>query len=499
VIPNVNTSANVSVALLPPPRSNTSLGATLPARPGSMVTTVNQPLGSVNPAPFALPPRPTNNEDPKITTTTSTSTTANTPQLPRRPQSVAISAPPNNNSNFPSIPPRGGGFQNPDATAGLSSNPLPPRPNSMSIQLPPRPDSMLVQLPPRPSTDSTTSTTVNTPQLPRRPQSIAISAPPNNNSNFPSIPPRGGGFQNPDSTPTPTNPSLPPRGQQQNAIPTPALPSRANNSQNASVPANTPQLPRRPQSMAISTPPNANNSSIPNEDPPRYEEIHQHTPIAVSSVPAPVPRSNASSSSSSSSPVVTPIPRTITNDPPPSSSNGKKKSSKDQAKEVKEGKGEGKEGKDGKEKEKESGIKGKFFSKFSSGSSSPKKPTPNNSNRSANPANPPEPTDGWLIPAHDRNNHSFLFASKDLDNDGFLTGMECKTLFLQMGLEKMVLAAIWALSDIDQDGKLDKNEFILAMYLIDQTKIGVPPPLTLPIELVPPNKKKFITYRRNNH
>jgi len=77
--------------------------------------------------------------------------------------------------------------------------------------------------------------------------------------------------------------------------------------------------------------------------------------------------------------------------------------------------------------------------------------------------------------------------------------MECKTLFLQMGLEKMVLAAIWALSDIDQDGKLDKNEFILAMYLIDQTKIGVPPPLTLPIELVPPNKKKFITYRRNNH
>lgn len=43
-----------------------------------------------------------------------------------------------------------------------------------------------------------------------------------------------------------------------------------------------------------------------------------------------------------------------------------------------------------------------------------------------------------------------------------------------------------SLSDIDQDGKLTAEEFILAMHLIDMAMSGVPLPPVLPPEYLPP-------------
>lgn len=43
------------------------------------------------------------------------------------------------------------------------------------------------------------------------------------------------------------------------------------------------------------------------------------------------------------------------------------------------------------------------------------------------------------------------------------------------------------LADIDGDGQLRAEEFILAMHLTDMAKAGQPLPLTLPPELVPPS------------
>lgn len=45
------------------------------------------------------------------------------------------------------------------------------------------------------------------------------------------------------------------------------------------------------------------------------------------------------------------------------------------------------------------------------------------------------------------------------------------------------------LADVDKDGKLKAEEFILAMHLVDMAKNGHPLPLTLPAELVPPSQK----------
>lgn len=43
------------------------------------------------------------------------------------------------------------------------------------------------------------------------------------------------------------------------------------------------------------------------------------------------------------------------------------------------------------------------------------------------------------------------------------------------------------LSDIDQDGKLTAEEFILAMHLIDVAMSGQPLPPVLPPEYIPPS------------
>lgn len=45
------------------------------------------------------------------------------------------------------------------------------------------------------------------------------------------------------------------------------------------------------------------------------------------------------------------------------------------------------------------------------------------------------------------------------------------------------------LADVDKDGKLRAEEFILAMHLVDVAKTGQPLPLTLPSELVPPSQR----------
>ncbi|XP_048861462.1 intersectin-2-like, partial [Brienomyrus brachyistius] len=49
------------------------------------------------------------------------------------------------------------------------------------------------------------------------------------------------------------------------------------------------------------------------------------------------------------------------------------------------------------------------------------------------------------------------------------------------------LATVWNLADVDKDGQLTGEEFILAMHLVDMAKAGQPLPLTLPGDLVPPS------------
>lgn len=62
---------------------------------------------------------------------------------------------------------------------------------------------------------------------------------------------------------------------------------------------------------------------------------------------------------------------------------------------------------------------------------------------------------------------------------------------MQSKLPQVTLAQIWTLSDIDGDGRLSCDEFILAMFLCEKAMGGEKIPVTLPQDWVPPNLRKI--------
>jgi EH domain-containing protein 1 len=56
------------------------------------------------------------------------------------------------------------------------------------------------------------------------------------------------------------------------------------------------------------------------------------------------------------------------------------------------------------------------------------------------------------------------------------------------GLANAILRKIWELSDVDKDGQLDLNEFVLAMVLIEGAKNGEEIPPQLDPAMIPPGK-----------
>ncbi|XP_008298344.1 intersectin-1 isoform X2 [Stegastes partitus] len=101
-----------------------------------------------------------------------------------------------------------------------------------------------------------------------------------------------------------------------------------------------------------------------------------------------------------------------------------------------------------------------------------------------------QPPSDWAVPQSSRLKYRQLFNSHDKMMSGHLTGPQARTILMQSSLPQSQLASIWSLSDIDQDGKLTAEEFILAMHLIDMAMSGLPLPPVLPPDYLPP------TFRR---
>ena len=70
-----------------------------------------------------------------------------------------------------------------------------------------------------------------------------------------------------------------------------------------------------------------------------------------------------------------------------------------------------------------------------------------------------------------------------------LLGAIAREEMIRSKLPNSVLRRIWALSDIDEDGMLDRDEFAVAMFLIDHKLSGNDIPETLPERVVPPSKR----------
>jgi epidermal growth factor receptor substrate 15 len=102
--------------------------------------------------------------------------------------------------------------------------------------------------------------------------------------------------------------------------------------------------------------------------------------------------------------------------------------------------------------------------------------------------------DGWAVSPADKARFDQIYAGLDKSNRGFITGDQAVDFFGNARLPEEILAQIWDLADINSEGRLSRDEFAVAMYLIRQqrgTKEGRGNlPTTLPPALIPPMMRK---------
>lgn len=100
-----------------------------------------------------------------------------------------------------------------------------------------------------------------------------------------------------------------------------------------------------------------------------------------------------------------------------------------------------------------------------------------------------EPKIPWALSKEERKSYDSIFRAWDAQGTGFISGDVAREVFGQSGLETEKLMQIWHLADTGNRGKLNVNEFHVAMGLIYRALNGNEVPDTLPSELIPPSAK----------
>lgn len=98
------------------------------------------------------------------------------------------------------------------------------------------------------------------------------------------------------------------------------------------------------------------------------------------------------------------------------------------------------------------------------------------------------PSNEWVVTTIQKLRFDEIFDNSDLDHDGLVSGLEIKDIFLKSGLQQKTLADIWALCDTASCGKLTKDQFALAMWMVERKKKdNIDPPRVLAPNMVPPS------------
>lgn len=97
----------------------------------------------------------------------------------------------------------------------------------------------------------------------------------------------------------------------------------------------------------------------------------------------------------------------------------------------------------------------------------------------------------WAVQAAQKRKYTQVFNANDRTRSGYLTGAQARSVLVQSKLPQVTLAQIWTLADVDGDGRLSCDEFILAMFLCEKAMAGEKIPVTLPLDWVPPSLRKI--------
>ncbi|XP_004521766.1 intersectin-1 isoform X2 [Ceratitis capitata] len=100
------------------------------------------------------------------------------------------------------------------------------------------------------------------------------------------------------------------------------------------------------------------------------------------------------------------------------------------------------------------------------------------------------PQSEWAVKGPAKRKYTQVFNATDRTRSGYLTGAQARSILVQSKLPQVTLAQIWALSDLDSDGRLSCDEFILAMFLCDKAMNGEKVPVSLPLDWIPPSFRK---------
>lgn len=106
----------------------------------------------------------------------------------------------------------------------------------------------------------------------------------------------------------------------------------------------------------------------------------------------------------------------------------------------------------------------------------------------------PSASEEWAVTPRDKESFDQIFASVDTAKRGFITGDQAVGFFNNSRLPEEVLAQIWDLADIHSEGRLSRDEFAVAMFLIRQQRTKKDArdvlPQTLPPNLIPPSMRQ---------
>ncbi|RDL41376.1 Uncharacterized protein BP5553_01355 [Venustampulla echinocandica] len=97
----------------------------------------------------------------------------------------------------------------------------------------------------------------------------------------------------------------------------------------------------------------------------------------------------------------------------------------------------------------------------------------------------------WAVTKDEKQRYDSIFKAWDGLNKGFMSGDVAIEVFGQSGLDKPDLERVWTLADNGNKGRLNMDEFAVAMHLIYRKLNNYPLPAQLPPELVPPSTRNF--------